>query len=68
MTFLLSYIATDTTGRVVHAETVVADVASLTSLTKRVYIAGEWLDLRIEFDPPVAPIVVEPSDLDAAAP
>jgi hypothetical protein len=66
MSFLVRYIATDEKDVVVHDETVVCEVDTLAALTKRVYVLGQPLTLRIEFDPALAP--TQPSAEDEGSP
>jgi hypothetical protein len=56
MPFLTRYTFTLANGEVIHDETVVGDVADLRSISKDVWIAGERGTLRVEFDPPLAPV------------
>jgi hypothetical protein len=63
VTFLTRYTFTLASGEVVHDETVIGDVADLSAIEKIVYINGERGTLRVEFDPPLAPIVECPQGL-----
>ena len=58
MTFLIRYVFTTADGEVQHDETVVATVESLTAIEKHVSVLGQHGTLRVEFDPPLAPVSV----------
>ena len=57
MSFLIRYVATEVqSGEVTHDETVVASVEALFAIEKSVFVLGQELNLRIEFDPPLQPV------------
>jgi hypothetical protein len=62
VSFLLRYIATDAAGECVHDETVVANVAALEAIEKDVWVLGQKITLRVEFDPPLAPAEMPPRE------